>query len=582
MKQHEIAAQFNVIADLLEYQGDNPFRIRAYRRAAQNLESFSGELDTLAQAGRLKEIPGIGSDLADKITEYLASGTIHALERLKKRIPAGVLQLLEVPGVGPKTAKLLSERLRITSLDRLERAVKAHRLRSLPGFQAKKEENLLKGLAIVRKGQARMHLGVALPLAHRLLELLKAVPGVTRVSTAGSLRRMRETIGDLDLLAASSRPARVMEALTQSPLCARVLASGTTKSSILTPEGVQVDLRVVSPESFGAALQYFTGSKEHNVRLRELAIRQGLKVNEYGVFRLKTGRRIAGREEEDVYRALGLPWIPPELREDHGELDAARAGRLPALVEPNDLRGDFHIHTTWSDGSDTLEAMAKAGAARGYEYIAICDHSRSLKVAHGMSVGRLRQQMDDIRALNARAKRFRVLMGAEVDILTDGSMDYPDAVLAGLDFVVASIHSGFGQSEAVLTRRIITAMRNPYVTLIAHPTGRLMGQREPYPVDLGAVFKAARDTETAMEINAYPRRLDLSDVAARRAGDAGVMLAISTDSHSADQFETIAFGLGVARRAGLEPQGLLNCLPLARLRAWVARKRTRVPTTRQR
>ena len=578
MKQHEIAACFSEMADLLEYRGENPFRVRAYRRAAQNLEAFSGDLDRLAAGGRLTELSGIGADLSAKITEYLTTGRIDAFERLKRSIPRGVLELLEVPGVGPKTAKQLTERLRISTVRQLEQAAKAHRLRGLPGFQAKKEENILKGIAIVKRGRERMHLGLALPLANELLGFLGEVPGVTRVSTAGSLRRMKETIGDLDLLAASRRSEAVMDAFCHAPFCARVLASGGTKSSILTKAGVQVDLRVVAPESFGAVLKYFTGSKEHNVRLRELAVRRGLKVNEYGVFRTKGGARIAGREEADVYRALGLPWIPPELREDCGELDAAKAGRLPDLVEADDLCGDFHVHTTWSDGSDSLEAVARAGAARGYQYLAICDHSPSLRVAHGMSVARLREQMAQIRALNARSKRFRLLMGAEVDILSDGSMDYPDAVLAGLDFVVGSIHSGFTQGEAILTRRLISAMRNPYVTLIAHPTGRLMGQREPYPVDFDAVFRTAKETQTAIEINAYPRRLDLGDAAARQARDAGVMLAISTDTHSLDQLDQMAFGLGVARRAWLEPRHLLNCLPLAQLLQWVARKRRALST----
>ena len=576
MKQHEIAGLFAQMADLLEYRGDNPFRIRAYRRAAQNLESFSGDLQRLADAGRLKELSGIGAELADKIAEYLATGTIGAIERLKASIPRGVLELLEVPGLGPKTAKLLTERLRISSVEQLERAARSHRLQRLPGFQAKKEENLLKGVAVLKKGRERMHLGVALPLARELLARLQRVPGVTAVSTAGSLRRMKETIGDLDLLVASRAPERVRDAFCRSPFSARVLAAGPTKSSILTPDGLQVDLRVVAPDGFGAALQYFTGSKEHNVRLRELAIRRGLKVNEYGVFRTKTNRRIAGREEDSVYRALGLAWIPPELREDGGEIDAAKTGRLPTLVEPRDIRGDFHIHTTWSDGSDSLETVAKAGERLGYQYLAICDHSPSLKVAHGMTVQRLRRQMTQIRALNARAARFRLLMGAEVDILADGRMDYPDKVLAELDFVVGAIHSGFRQSEAVLTRRLIAAMRNPYVTLIAHPTGRLMGQREPYPLDLDAVCAAANDTGTALEINAYPKRLDLSDAAARRAGDAGVMLAISTDTHSIDQLDHMAIGLGVARRAWLSPRQLLNCLSRSRLLAWIARKRRRL------
>ena len=575
MKQHDIAALFARMGDLLELKGDNPFRIRAYRRAAQNLESFSGDLEQLAAEGRLTELSGIGPDLADKITEYLATGTIKAIDTLTRTIPRGIFELLEIPGVGPKTAKLLTEQLGISTIRQLEKAVHTKRLMRLPGFQERKAHNILKGIEIVRKGRERMHLGIALPLAQELLAFLRKVPGVTRVSTAGSLRRMKETIGDLDLLAASRTPSTVMQAWRGAPFCTRVLAAGVTKSSILTPNGVQVDLRVVEPDSYGAALQYFTGSKEHNVRVRELAIRKGLKVNEYGVFNTATNTKLAGREEVDVYRAVGLPWIPPELREDSGELEAALSERLPTLVEPEEVRGDFHIHTRWSDGSDELKEMAAAGARRGYQYLAICDHSQSLKVAHGMSVERLRQQMAQIQALNARAARCRLLMGAEVDILSDGSMDYPDPVLKELDFVVGSIHSGFTQGEDRLTRRLVTAMRNPYVTLIAHPTGRLMGQREPYPVNLEAVYAAAKETGTALEINAYPKRLDLCDTAAKRAKECGVMLAISTDSHSLDQLDQMAIGLGVARRAWAEPKHLLNSLTLHQLLRWITKKRTR-------
>jgi len=575
MKQHEIAALFSQMADLLEFRGDNPFRIRAYRRAAQNLESFGGDLEQLAASGRLTELSGIGTDLAKKITEYLSTGCLVAIEQLKRSMPRGALELLEVPGVGPKTAKVLTERLHITNLAQLEAAARTHRLRRLPGFQEKKEQNILKGVAIVKKGRARMHLGVALPRAQELMTFLRTIPGVLRVATAGSLRRMKETIGDLDVLVASRHPSRVMSAFTNAAFCRRVLAAGDTKSSILTPDGLQVDLRVVEPDSFGAALQYFTGSKEHNVHLRDMASRKGLKVNEYGVFHMRSGRRIGGREEAEVYRVLGLPWIPPELREDTGEIEAAKAGRLPALVEPGDVKGDFHIHTRWSDGSDSLEEILRAGTARGYQYLAICDHSRSLKIAHGMTITRLRQQMSTIRRLNRHARRCRLLMGAEVDILHDGTMDYPDEILAELDVVIGSIHSGFTQGETAITRRIIAAMRNPHVTLIAHPTGRLMGQREPYPVNLEAVYRAAKDTGTALEINAYPKRLDLCDTAARQAKALGCTLAISTDTHSRDQLDQMVFGLGVARRAWCEPHDLLNCRSLKELLVWIARKRKR-------
>ncbi len=573
MKQHELAALFTQVADLLEFRGANPFRIRAYRKAAQNLESLSEDLERVSQQERLKDIPGIGDELAGKIREYLARGSVREFEQLKRSVPRGVLELLEVPGVGPKTAKLLSERLRIHSMRELETAARAHRLATLPGFQQKKEENILKGIAVVRRGQERMDLGKALALARHVMEALQKVPAVKRIEPAGSLRRMKETIGDVDLLVASAKPAQVIQAFTALRVCARVLAAGGTKASILTTENVQVDLRVVAPDAFGAAWQYFTGSKEHNVHLREMAVRKGLKVNEYGVFSVKTGKRMAGREEADVYEALGLPWIPPELREDTGEIEAARARRLPQLVTPSDLHGDFHIHTNWSDGQHSLEAVAEAGFKRGYQYLAICDHSQSLKVAGGLSERELGEQMRKIDALNRRYRRYQLLKGAEVDILQGGRMDFPDRLLSRLDFVIGSIHSGFKQDASTITKRIVTAMRNPYVSLIAHPTGRLMGQRDAYAVDLDAVFAAARATRTAVEINAYPKRLDLDAASARRAREQGVMLAISTDTHTLDQLDHIAIGVGIARRAWLEPKHLLNCLSRDQLLSWIRRKR---------
>lgn len=575
MKNHAIAQLFSQMADLLEFQNDNVFRIRAYRRAAQSLETFSGSLEQLSEEKRLSEIQGIGEDLANKIQEFLATGHIKRIEELKQSIPAGVLEMMEVPGVGPKTAKTVADKLKIHSVAALEKAAKAHQISQLPGFQAKKEENILKGIAIFNKGQAHMHLGMALPLAREIESYLKQLPGVSRVSIAGSLRRMKESIGDLDLLAASSNPAKIMQAASQAFFSQRVLASGETKTSLLTQAGVQVDIRSVEAKSFGAALQYFTGSKEHNVKLRELAVRQGLKINEYGVFSLKTGRCLAGREEEDVYKAVGLPWMAPELREDGGEIEAAKAGKLPKLVEPKHIKGDFHIHSNWSDGVDSLEKVAAAADSLGYEYIALCDHSRSLKIAHGMSIERIKQQMQAVKQLNKRLKKCRLLMGSEVDILADGSLDYPDSVLSELDFVVASVHTGFTQSQAQLTRRMIAAMNNPYIALIAHPTGRLMGSRESYAIDLEAVFQAAKETRTALEINAYPQRLDLCDTAARRAGEAGVMLAISTDTHAVEQFHNIQFGLGVARRAWLGPRQVLNTFTLKELQAWIAKKRTK-------
>jgi DNA polymerase (family 10) len=576
MKQHDVAAAFAQMADLLEYEAENPFRIRAYRRAAQTLERLPGDLEALAAGEQLREIPGIGQDLAHKIEEYLATGALAALEQLRKKVPPVVLELLNIPGVGPKTAKILTDQLHLKTVQDLEAAARAGKLRGLPGFQAKKEANILKAITLVKQGQERMDLWTAWGLGQALTAWLEQTPGVKRASIAGSLRRMRETIGDVDVLASAATPARVIERFCASPFAARVLAAGDTKASVITPQGVQVDLRAVVPESFGAALQYFTGSKEHNVQLRERAIRQGLKVNEYGVYELKSGKRIAGREEADVYKALGLPWIPPELREDSGEMDAAAARQLPKLVEAKDICGDFHVHTNASDGRDSLDVMARAGEAKGYEYLAICDHSPSLRIANGLSIERLRAHIKAIKAFHARRKGYRLLAGAEVDILAEGKMDYPDAVLAELDFVVGSIHSGFSQPEAQITRRLVNAMRNPYVTIIGHPTGRLLGQREPYALDYPAVLRVAKETGTALEMNASPQRLDLTDTMARQAREAGVMLAICTDSHAKEQLDYMTLGVGRARRAWAGKASLLNCLPLTPLLAWLGKKRRAV------
>lgn len=573
MTQHEIARIFDQIADVLEFKGENVFRIRAYRRAAQRLESLGEDLQELSRGKRLTEIPGIGTDLAAKIDEYLSTGNIRYADELRRLVPKGLFELLGVPGIGPKTAKLLAERLKIHSVDQLEQAAKAHRLSKLPGFGATKEQNILRGIGIVKAGQQRMHLGLALPLARQLVDFLRALPHAKRVETAGSLRRMKETIGDLDLLVATTKPLQIAEAFTKARFCRSVLASGDTKVSIITTENVQVDLRLVKPDSFGAAWQYFTGSKEHNVRVRELAVRKGLKLNEYGLFHARTGKRLASREEEDIYSALGLHWIPPEIREDHGEIEAALARRLPRLVTPEDIRGDFHIHSVWSDGTNTLEELFEAGKKRSYQYLVMTDHSKSLKVAHGMTEERLGEQLKRIQALNRRSRTFQFLTGSEVDILADGRMDYADHTLSRLDVVIGSIHTNFTQDQETITSRAVRAIHNRYVTIMAHPTGRLMGQRDPYAIDLERVYQAARETGTALELNAYPRRLDLNDAAARRAKELGVRLVISTDTHALDQLDNIAIGIGVARRAWLEPRDLLNCLSRTELLAWIRRKR---------
>ncbi len=573
MKQLEVADIFEQIADLLELKGENPFRIRAYRRAALNLRNMTQDLEGMVTSGTLEEIPGIGKDLAEKIQEIVSTGRLQFLEKLKAQVPGELSTLMTVPGIGPKTAKLVYDRFKVKSIEQLEQLVKAGKLKGLPGFQEKKEENILRGIQIRKAGRERMSLGEALGLGREILGALKGLPEVKRISEAGSLRRRKETIRDIDILITSTHPKKVMDRFVVMPIVAQVQAHGETKSSIRTAQGVQVDLRVVEPESFGAALVYFTGSKEHNIRIRSLANRLGLTVNEYGVFREKTGRRVAGREEEEVYRALGLGWIPPELREDQGEVEAAGSGRLPRLVEKKDLRGDFHIHSDWTDGHHPIEEVAQAVKAKGYRYMLLSDHSRSLRVAGGLSESELLEEMEEVERLNRRLKPFRILMGAEVDILPDGRMDYPDRILAKLDLAIAAIHSAFKQPREQITRRVVRALKNRYVSILAHPTTRLLGERGPIDLDLEEVIRVARRTRTALEINCYSRRLDLNDTQARQAREQGVKLVLSTDTHVLSQLEDIELGLALARRAWAGPSDLLNTLGVEDLMRWVALKR---------
>lgn len=571
MKNFEIARLFDLMADLLELRGENPFRIRAYRRAAQNLQALAEDVEVLAREGRLHQVPGIGADLAGKIVEYLRTGRVQDVEAARRGIPAGVVELMTVPGIGPKTARLLYERQGIRSLARLEALARAGKLRGLPGIQARTEQNILKGIALVRKGQERMPLGRALRLAEELTRTLGRRPGVEQIDVAGSIRRRRDTIGDIDILVASREPARVMRAFVGLPEAAEVLERGATKAAIRHREGIQVDLRVVEPACFGAALQYFTGSKQHNIRIREMAGKRGLKLSEYGVFRAATGRRIGGATEEEVYAAVGLPWIPPELREDTGEIEAALRGALPRLVEPDDLRGDLHCHTRASDGQHTIEALARAARARGYEYVAVTDHTTSATVAGGLTAEEMLAHAERIRAVGQRVQGIAVLAGAECDILPDGSLDYPDEVLARLDLVVGGVHSRFKQPRAEMTRRICRALAHPHVDILAHPTGRLIGERDPYDVDLEEVLRTARRHDTAVEINAHPQRLDLNDVHARRAHELGVLVAIDTDAHVLDDLGAIPLGVAIARRGWMGKAEVVNAWPLARLRAWLGR-----------
>jgi len=560
LKNQEIAKIFNEIADLLELKGENPFRIRAYRRAAMQIEGLPKDVSQVTEEELIK-LPGIGKDLAGKIKEYLNQGKIELHEELRKEFPETFLTLLQVPGLGPKTAKLVYEKLKIKDINQLEEAARTGRLRTLPGIREKTEENILKGIEFLKRGTERRPIGRVLPLALDIVEHIKKKAPVNEIAIAGSLRRWKDTIKDIDILVTSSRPEEVMKAFVELPHVKDVLAKGQTKSSVIITEGIQVDLRVVEGDSFGAALQYFTGSKAHNIKLREMASKMGLKINEYGVFRESDNKRLGGRTEEEVYKILGLPWIPPELREDTGEIEAALEGRLPDIISIGDIKGDLHVHTKWSDGSHDLETLIESAKKRHYEYIAITDHSKGLGVARGLDEERLLEQIRLIDQINNKLDRFRLLKGVEIDIRSDGRLDLSDDILKRLDIVVASIHSGFKQSKEQLTKRVLSAIRNPNVSVIAHPTGRLIGERDAYELDIEAIFREAKKYGVAFEINAYPLRLDLNEHHAKLAKEYGIPIVISTDTHLTQHFDYMTYGVSIARRAWLEKADVLNCLP---------------------
>jgi DNA polymerase (family 10) len=576
MQNADVARVLSEIGILLEIKGENPFKVRAYERAAEAVAGLTEDVAAVRGRGELRSIPGVGQSIAEKIEEMLDTGDCQEHRELLKEFPASVFEMLRVPGVGPKTVRVLLDH-GIASVEDLEKAAQAGQLRTLRGMGEKTEQEIIRGIARVREYSKRTNLGVAFTIAQGIIDHLRENAPVDRIEAAGSLRRRRETIGDIDILITSQRPEEVMKRFLGLDIVQEVIARGPTKSSVVTQGGVQADLRVVPPESFGAALQYFTGSKQHNVKLRDLGVRSKIKLNEYGVFRVTESGdvRIGGEREEEMYAALGLPMMAPELREDQGEIEAAREGTLPTLVELSDLKGDLQMHTTWSDGHNTVEEMARAAKARGYKYIALTDHSPSQTVANGLSVERLRQRRKEIEAARASVPGLTILEGAEVDIKRDGSLDYPDEVLAELDFVVASVHSGWKMGRDEMTRRIIKAMENPWVDCIGHPTGRLIGQREPYDVDMEELLKTAARLGVAMEINAYPDRLDLKDVHARRAKELGVKLMINTDAHSADQLGLIHFGVATARRGWVEAGDVLNTLSARKLQESLRRRRAK-------
>ncbi|MHB8780983.1 MAG: DNA polymerase/3'-5' exonuclease PolX [Candidatus Geothermincolia bacterium] len=565
----ELAESFDLIADLSEIMGEVRFKILAYRKAAEVVRFIGEPLLRSSDPKELRNYPGIGEGIAGKIAEYNETGRINKLEELKEEMPPELVELLLVPDLGPKSARLVYDRLGIRSLDDLEAAAEQHQLAQLRGLGPKAEENILEGIRQLRSGTGRMLLSEAHRTAREIIGRLREAFPQMRLDTAGSLRRMRETIGDVDILAASSDASTVMDVFTHLPMARRVLSQGETKSSIRTGAGLQVDLRVVEPEQWGAAQQYFTGSVSHNVKLREIAKKRGLKLNEYGVFRISDGTRIAGETEEDVYASLGLKLPPPELRENRGEIEAAQLDRLPRLIARDMIRGDLHVHTTASDGYAEIERLREGARKLGYAYLGIADHAASLRIAKGLSVDALLAQVSLIRRLNERKDGPCLLAASELNIDAEGGLDYEDAVLAELDYAVASIHGGFRQSREQITRRILKAMQNPHVRIIAHPTGRLLGARAPYEVDLQAVIEEAAATGTALELNAFPDRLDLSDEHLLAAKQLGVKIAIDSDAHRAEHLEHMLYGIAIARRGWLEAQDVVNAMELPALKTWL-------------
>jgi DNA polymerase (family 10) len=569
MKNAEIAAIFQRLADIMEIKGEAFFRANAFRKVARILEDLPTDVESLVESGELTKTEGIGKGTADAIVEYLETGTITRYEKEKKSIPKGLVELLSVPGLGPKTIGLLWRELDVKSLKSLKRALRSKKILKLAGMGEKKVKNMEAGIRVYESRSGRLTLGSVVQTAHETVEELKEATGIDEIEVAGSIRRWRETIGDVDILALSSKSKPVIEAFTSLPRVVEVLAAGSTKASVRLDDGIQMDLRVVPPNVYGAALMYFTGSQAHNVKLRGLAQSKGLKLSEYGVF--KGDRRLAGRSEEAVMRKLGLAFIPPELREDRGEVEAALEDALPRLVELSDIRGDLHVHSNYSDGHSTIEEVARAAKAVGYKYVSINDHSHSLGVAHGLTVERLLEQAEEIAEINKRVRGITILRGTEVDILSDGSVDFPDDVLEQLDVVVASIHGGFQQPSDKITGRIVSAIENPHVDIIGHPTGRLLGTRPAYSVDMDRVFEAAAENGTAIEINAWHERLDLNDVNARRAAEMGVRVSINTDSHHVDQLWMMELGVHTARRAWLTTDDVVNTMTRSALLKWLKR-----------
>jgi DNA polymerase (family 10) len=564
MKNKEIASIFSRIADALEIKGEMQFKVIAYKKASRILEDLTEDIETIAKEKRLQKIPGIGEGMAKKIEEYLETGRMKKYAEALSGLPEGLLELLEIQSIGAKTIHLAHKELGVKSLDDLKKVIEDGSLAKLFGMGDKRVENIKKGIEIYEKAQERIPIYDAITLVEEVIEHLKKAPPIGHISPAGSLRRMKETVGDIDILATGKKGAEIIRHFTRFPGVSKVLAEGETKGSVLvaTEKGErQVDLRIVDESQYGAALQYFTGSKAHNIKLRAMAREKGLKISEYGVFKGK--KKIAGYTEEEVYKALGLPFIAPELREDRGEIELALKGNLPQVLEMSDIKGDLHVHSKYSDGNLTLKELAELAQGMGYKYIAICDHSQSARYAGGLAAERLLEQAKEIDRLNRQLKNFKILKGSEVDILFDGKLDFPDDVLKKLDFVIAAIHSGFKRN---VTERILKAMDNPWVSIIAHPSGRLISRREGYDVDLEKVLQAAKEKGKALELNAYYDRLDLNEFYLKKAKENNVKIGIGTDTHYAKGLQMMRFGVGIARRAWLEKKDILNCLSYEKLK----------------
>jgi len=573
MKNVDIAAVFDSIAGLLELKGDNKFKIRAYARAAGIIRHLPEEMDMMHEEGKdFKDVAGIGDAIAAKSMELITTGRLRFYEELKAQLPDGIINLMDIPGIGPRTAYRVATELGIGTVEQLEAAISDGRLAGLERMGEKTAANILHAIEVFRRKDRRIPLGEALPVVEEVLAALRVVPGVRNLTPAGSLRRFRETVGDIDLMGTADDPEFVINAFAALPQVREVLSKGPTKAGVILHSGLQVDLRIVAHQDFGSLLQHFTGSKEHNVALRARSQKQGLSLSEYGITDINTGSIAKFADEESFYGYLGLQYIPPELREDMGEIALAEKNALPALIELQDIRGDLHAHSTGSDGIDNIEAIAAAAAALGYEYLAITDHSSGRNIGKGKKMERVEKQTNEINRLNRSSIGLYLLNGVEVDIRVDGSLDLPDDVLAGLDIVVASVHSSFLQSREVMTRRIIGAIENPNVDIIAHPTCRKIGEREPVDVDLEAVFSAAARYGKMLEINAIPDRLDLKDLDAHRARELGVMLTINTDAHAASHLGFMKFGIGLARRAWCRPEDIFNTRPLKKVLEYLRKR----------